>query len=91
MAALSSQLQDNDHIGSLQLASNGPDSGPWVTGYNVAELEVDDLLISNPVQEMAVHKAELSATPIPMELAVDGAGTGSMSPEMLQVWTSETR
>ncbi|KAF8471068.1 hypothetical protein BDZ91DRAFT_846729 [Kalaharituber pfeilii] len=89
MTVLSSRLQDNDRIGPLELASNGPDSGPLVTGYNVAELEVDDLLISNPVRQVAVYKAELSAAPVPMELAADGVRTGSMCPEMLQVRTSE--
>ncbi|KAF8462769.1 hypothetical protein BDZ91DRAFT_826743 [Kalaharituber pfeilii] len=74
-------FQDLDHLGSSELGSNGPNSVSPNAGNHVPAMAVDDLLIS-PTEEVPVYKAELSATPVPMELA--GEGRTGAYPEMLQ-------
>ncbi|KAF8471058.1 hypothetical protein BDZ91DRAFT_791239 [Kalaharituber pfeilii] len=76
------------HVGPSQLTTNGSKSAFSTAGYNIAELEVDDLLI-NPTEEVPVYNAELPATPVPVELAGDCERTGAMHDEMVQVRTTE--
>ncbi|KAF8471066.1 hypothetical protein BDZ91DRAFT_791253 [Kalaharituber pfeilii] len=68
IAALPSHFQDIGHLGSSLLGSNGPNSGPSTAGPHGAELAAEDLM-RNPREEVPVYKADLSATPVPVELA----------------------